>query len=191
MRLPFVLIFILALSSHARAQVWDIDYTHSSITFQVKHYFTPVSGRFQRFVGFMQYDEKNLLDFRVDFTVDVSTINTDNAKRDKDLLSPNFFNADKFPVMKFVANRVEKRGDALIAIGYLTIRDITKLIEVPFIILGQKDHPVYKNATLMGLQANFQIKRSEFAVGAGNWRSTLIVADEVDVTIALELTGKK
>ncbi len=166
---------------------WKVDKAHSAITFSIKHFFTPVNGRFHDFDGDFIFDPENLDASKVDFTIQVNSVDTEEAKRDKHLQSPDFFNAGQYPTMRFVSTRFKKKGkDSYVAYGNLTIRDKTKEIELPFNVLGVADHPMMKGSKVMGLQAEAKINRNDFGVGTGDWAATMVVGDEVNIQIALE-----
>lgn len=89
---------------------WKVDKPHSAITFSIKHFFTPVNGRFHDFDGDFIFDPENLAASKVDFTVQVNSVDTENEKRDKHLQSADFFNAEKYSTMRFVSTRFKKKG---------------------------------------------------------------------------------
>lgn len=170
---------------------WEVDKPHSAITFSIKHFFTPVNGRFHNFDGDFIFDPENLDASKVDFTVQVNSVDTENEKRDKHLQSADFFNAEKYPKMRFVSTRFKKKGkNSYVAYGDLTIRNKTREVELPFKVLGVADHPMMKGAKVMGITAETTINRNDFGVGTGDWAATMVVGGEVDIQIALEATSK-
>ncbi len=181
---------LLTLSVHA--QTWSIDYAHSSINFSINHFFTPVIGKFQRFTGALQFNPDQPENSKIEFTVAVASVNTDNAKRDNDLRSTNFFDEKKYPKMFFVSSRFEKKSDnQYIAYGKMTIRDVTKDIEIPFTLLGRGDHPMKQGMQIIGIKAEFKLARTKYGVGNGSWAATAIVGDEVSAIVVLEASAKK
>lgn len=177
-----------AFSPLTDATKWKVDDSHSTVSFAIDHGFVPTTGRFDKFKGDLRFSPENLAESKADFTIDVTSVNTQEAKRDKHLRSKDFFNTDKYPSMRFVSEKFTKVDDKnYIAHGKLTIRDVTKDIELPFKVLGIGQHPAFKKKTVMGIKAKTTIDRTDYEVGTGSWAATAIVGDEVEITIIMEL----
>jgi polyisoprenoid-binding protein YceI len=174
------------------ATSWNIDKAHSSIGFKVTHFFTPVNGQFNDYESTIHFDPENLEESMVDVKIKVNSIDTKNEKRDGHLKSEDFFNAEKWPSITFVSNNIEATGDnKFVANGTLTIKDVSKEIELPFELLGVKDHPMQENALVAGITSSIKLDRTDYNVGVGNWASDAVVGDEVTVDLMLELNSKK
>lgn len=174
----------------APAKQWEIDKAHSAVTFSVKHFFTPVEGRFDTYQGTFIFDPENLQGSKADFTIDVTSVNTQQTKRDNHLQSPDFFEAEKYPKMKFTSTRFEKKKKGYVVHGKLTIKNVAKEVALPFQVLGVADHPMMEGAKVMGIQAETTLNRNDYGVGTGSWAATMVVGDEVKVRINLEATSK-
>ena len=171
---------------------WEVDKAHSSISFEINHFFTPVKGTFDDYTGTLNFDPENLEASKADFTINVSSVNTQNEKRDKHLQSGDFFNAKNWPEIKFVSEKFVKNSDNEYAIeGNLTIRDKTRKVTLPFKVLGIGDHMMKKGHKVAGLRAETSLNRNDFGVGTGSWAATAVVGDEVTIQITLEATTKK
>lgn len=171
---------------------WDIDEAHSAINFKVTHFFTPVNGQFNDYESKIHFDPENLEESMVDVKIMVSSIDTKNEKRDGHLKSDDFFNAEKWPHITFKSNKIESTGDnKYVAHGTLTIKDVSEEIELPFELLGVKDHPMQENTLVAGITSGTTINRTDFNVGTGNWASDAVVGDEVTVDLSLELNAEK
>lgn len=144
------------------AQSWNIDAKHSKISFEINHFFTPVEGFFNDYKGELNFDEANLEESSVNFNVQVASVQTDSKKRDGHLQSSDFFDAANYPEMKFVSTSISKTDEGFVANGELTIRDVTKSVEVPFKVLGKGDHPMKKGVEIIALKAGFKINRNEW-----------------------------
>ncbi len=169
---------------------WTVDKDHSSINFSVRHFFTPVTGRFNDFEADIQFNPDNPENGKLDITIPISYINTENTRRDNHLASEDFFNSEKWPNMRFVSSDIQKTGDnKYVAYGELTIRDVTKTVELPFELLGVMEHPMMDDTQVAGIEAGTKIKRTDFGVGVGDWAATMVVGDDVDININLELTA--
>ena len=175
-----------------KAASWEVDLAHSSVSFEINHFFTPVKGTFDDFKGSLLFDADDLEGSRADFTIQVGSVNTKNEKRDNHLQSGDFFDAKKYPIMRFVATGFTSKGNNQFeANGQLTIRDVTKDLTLPFEVLGVQDHPMKKGHVLTGMRAEVSLNRNDFGVGSGSWAATAVVGDEVRITILLEATRKK
>lgn len=173
------------------APSWTVDKDHSSIGFEITHFFTPVKGSFNDFSGTLAFDPSDLGSSKVDFTVNITSVNTSNKKRDGHLQSKDFFNAKKWPTMKFTSTSIKKSGSDYVAVGKLTIRDVTKDVEIPFKVLGVQDHPMKKGNLVTAIRSEFSLDRTKYGVGTGSWSATAVVGDNVDVTVLLEASRKK
>ncbi|MCF8459370.1 MAG: YceI family protein [Flavobacteriales bacterium] len=173
------------------APTWDIDNSHSSVSFSVNHFLVPVDGRFNNFEGAVKLDKENLLNSSANFTIDVASVDTRDDKRNNHLQSGDFFNAKKFPKITFVSNKFEDKGNGeLLVHGKLTIKDVTKDVALPFKILGQTEHPMKKGTIISGIQLKTTINRNDYGVGSGSWAASAVVGDEVDIKVTLELSRK-
>lgn len=174
------------------ADDWSIDKSHSNVNFTITHFFTPVDGSFEDYTADIQFDPNNLESSSIDVTIPVSSINTENERRDNHLKSEDFFNAEEWPNIHFVSNNIEQTGEnQFVAHGELTIRDVTREFELPFELLGVMDHPMREGQKVAGITASAKLNRSDFGVGVGDWAATAVVGDEVDIQLNLELNAPK
>lgn len=181
------------LNQTAKAQKWAFDKAHSAVTFNVRHFFTPVVGQFNEYSGDVYFDAKNLKESSINVTINVNSIDTKNEKRDAHLQSQDFFNSSKFPKISFVSTEiVDKGNNKYVAKGKLTIKDVSKNIELPFTLLGTMAHPFMKDGTLLAaFEASLKLNRNEYTVGAGDFIQTAVVGEEVDIKITLEMNSVK
>lgn len=171
-----------------RSIPWEIDSAHSAINFTINHFFTPVDGTFEDYDATVMFNPDDLENSMIDVTIPVSSIDTRNDRRDGHLQSEDFFNAEQWPNISFESSSIESRGDnQFVAIGELTIRDVTRDFELPFTLQGMMDHPMQENTTVAGIVANAQLMRTDFGVGVGDWAATAVVGDEVNIQLNLEL----
>ncbi|MCB0281921.1 MAG: polyisoprenoid-binding protein [Calditrichae bacterium] len=179
-------VFILAAGS-AFASNWTIDKSHSKVGFEVDHMIiTTVDGNFGDYDVKLTFDPNDLSTFSVEAVVKISSVNTENEKRDEHLRSADFFDAASFPEMVFKSNQLVKNGDSYIAKGTLTIRGVTKEVNLPFSIKGPVKDP-WGN-TRIGVDAGAEINRQDFGV---KWSKSmdgggLVVSDEVQINISAE-----
>jgi polyisoprenoid-binding protein YceI len=191
----FLLTFVLIAAGNLNdttdtneAPAWSIDKAHSAVQFKVRHFFTPVPGSFDEFDGIIRFDPNNLDGSSIDVNIAVSSVNTNNSDRDEHLRSDDFFDTADFPEMHFKSNSIRQTGDnTYVAEGSLTIRDVTREIELPFEFLGAMEHPMRDNTTVAGFRAEYKLMRTDFGVGSGSWAMTAVVGDEIDIEIFMEV----
>lgn len=173
------------------AEVWMVDNAHSAVTFKVKHFFTPVTGRFNEFDVDFMFDPADLDNSSISATIQVGSIETENERRNNHLKTNDFFNAEEFPTMSFVSSSIESTGEnQYVANGTLTIRDTSLEIELPFSLLGiaeiPEDMQERMGKRVASFQADASINRNDYGVGTGSWAATAVVGDKVDISILIE-----
>jgi polyisoprenoid-binding protein YceI len=179
-------------SSKYLAPKWTLDKGHSNVKFTVTHMVvSEVDGTFKNFDGSIEGTKPDFSDAVVNFTVDVSSVNTDNENRDKHLKGDDFFNAEKFPQMKFQSTAFKPLGGNKYQLaGNLTIRDITKPVTFDVTYGGSVNTP---RGAKVGFKATTTINRFDYnlkwdrATEAGN----LVVAKDVVVTINAQFNEVK
>lgn len=170
------------------AQNWTIDNSHSSINFTASHFFSKVNGHFNSFDGTFVLDLDNPASGKIDFTIDVSSIDTNNAQRDKHLQSKDFFNAKKYSQIRFTSTSISTIDENTYKVtGTLSIKDTKKTTSFELVKLGVGDNPFKKGSTIAGFEANFSVIRSDYKIGVGNWGTDKVIGDKVDVSVQLEL----
>lgn len=167
---------------------WSIDKSHSNVKFSVTHLVvSEVEGSFKLFDGSMENSKTDFSDAKINFTVDVNSLNTDNEMRDKHLKSDDFFNAEKFPSMKFQSTSFTPAGGNKYKLaGNLTIRDVTKPVVFDVTYGGAMTN---MGKTKAGFKAKTSIDRFDYnlkwnkATEAGG----LVVSKEVELVVNVEL----
>lgn len=117
---------------------WTVDKAHSSIGFRVRHLgISFVNGVFKDYDVTLQFDPNDLSTLKATAVIRVASINTDNERRDNHLRSPDFFDAEKYPEIRFVSKEVRNiRGNKFELVGDLTIKDVTKEVVLDVEFLG-------------------------------------------------------
>ena len=168
---------------------WQIDPAHSEITFAVRHMMiSTVRGRFEKFSGTVNFDEKNPAATTVDVQIEAASINTKEAQRDGHLRSPDFLEADKYPYVTLKGTRVEVLDSHHAKLhGDLTIRNMTKPVVFNVEYSGMAKSPW--GTFSAGFSAQTKINRKDWNL---TWNQTLetggvLVSDEVTVFIELEI----
>ena len=188
------LLLTALVSSPSAAETWVIDPAHTVSGFTVRHMMiTNVSGVFEVTKGTIEYAIGDPNTIKADITIETKSVNTRIARRDDDLRSDNFFNAEKFPTITFKSKRVQNaRADGFELVGDLTIRDVTK--EVVLRVEGptapikdpQGNRRVGANATTTINRKDFNINYNRVIEGGG-----VVVGDEVKINVEIEAIEKK
>ena len=168
---------------------WVIDAAHSNVGFSIKHLMiSSVRGSFTEVHGTVKVDENDPTTAEVDITIPTASVTTRDEKRDGHLRSPDFFDAEQFPNMTFRSKRVERgSGDSFRVIGDLTIRGITREVELDVELAGRAKDPWGNEKA--GFEATTKIKRSDYGL---TWNAALetggvLVGDDVKISIEAEL----
>jgi polyisoprenoid-binding protein YceI len=187
------IISAISLTTGAMAQTnWKLDNAHSNVKFSVEHLaVSETEGNFKSFGGTLVSKNADFTDADINFTVDVKSIDTDNDMRDKHLQSDDFFNAEKFPQMKFKGTSFKKiSGNKYLLEGDLTIRDVTKKVKFDVVFRGIQKDP-YGN-TVAGFKATGSIKRMEYGLKWNVMTEAIsVVAEEVNIVVNLEYAQAK
>ncbi len=180
--------FALLTVGTSHAQEWTFDKSHSYVGFKVSHLvISNTKGNFKEFDGKVVFDGKNFEEASVEITIDVASIDTDNADRDNHLRSPDFFEVEKFPTMTFKSTRVVKgEGNNFQIIGNLTMKGVTKEVTLDAEFLGALDMGDKSKA---GFTASTTINREDFGV---DWNRPLdggglVVGKEVEILLEIEV----
>ena len=170
---------------------WTLDKNHSKIRFTAVHYvITDVEGDFKEFDGTITTNSDDFDGAEVEFIAKISSIDTNNERRDKHLKSDDFFNAEKFPDLKF-KGKFKKENDKYYLIGDFTMRDVTKPIKFDVkyngtISLGERGRKA-------GFKITGSIDRFEYGLKYDRKIETggLAVSREIGITCNLELNESK
>jgi polyisoprenoid-binding protein YceI len=160
---------------------WNLDAAHSEVNFKVKHLvISTVSGQFKNFSSAVTTEGDDFSTAKISFELESGSIDTGMEMRDNHLRGDDFFNAEAFPKINFVATAVRPLEGAEYAIdGNLTIRDVTKPITLKSEFGGIAVDPY--GQTKAGFEVEGKIKRSEFGL---SWNALTeaggaVVSDEV------------
>ncbi len=171
-------------------QKWALDTAHSEVQFKVKHLvISTVTGTFKVFGGSLESNGDDFEGAKIDFSVDIQSIETNNADRDAHLKSDDFFSAEKFPVMNFVSTSFKKiSGSDYELTGNLTIRDVTKSITLKAEYGGIIVDPW--GQTKVGFEVEGKINRKEYGLtwSAVTESGGLVVSEDVKLHINVEFT---
>ncbi|NBW70026.1 MAG: polyisoprenoid-binding protein [Bacteroidetes bacterium] len=174
------------------ATTWNLDKTHSAISFEARHFFTSVPGAFEEYEANIAFDPENLEESSLSVSIDVASINTKNERRDGHLMTADFFEAETYPNISFTSEKIVSTGDNNFeAHGKLTIKEVTTDFVMPFTLLGVMDSPFQENTLIAGFTSEFSLMRNDYGVGTGDWVSDAIIGDEIKVKVDVEVNTAK
>ena len=189
-RMRFALAVTLALSTasvaSAATETFVFDKSHSQVGFRVRHWVSRVEGRFNDFDGKIWLDRARPEDSKVDITIQATSIDTANDRRDNHLRSADFFDVEKYPTITFRSTKVVPKGKNLYEVtGDLTLHGVTKSLTVPvkhtgFVDLGKQEKA--------GFEVMIPINRKDFGIV---WDRTadqggVMLGDDVEITVLIE-----
>lgn len=189
----YIALALAALSAPAGAATYKIDPAHSSVTFTVAHMgISKVHGRFDKFSGTLDYTPGETKTWKTEAEIETAGINTGVEDRDKHLRGPDFFNAEKFPIMTFKSVKVSGvKGLKGKVHGELTLMGVTKPVVLAVEASGPATDP-WGNER-MGAVATTAINRKDFGLAWNKLLETggLLVGEKVDITLELEFVKEK
>jgi polyisoprenoid-binding protein YceI len=172
-----------------QTSTWNLDPVHSVAEFKVKHMMiSNVKGQFTALSGALNLDESDVVNSRIEATIQTDSINTRDAQRDGHLKSADFFDVEKFPTLSFRSTSVKRTGEGELAVtGDLAIHGVTRpaVFQVEGPTAAGKDP--WGN-TRIGLSATTKIQRKDFGL---TWNTALeaggfLVGDDVTITLDVQ-----
>ncbi len=166
---------------------WVLDPMHSEVQFKVKHLvISTVTGTFKIFEGGLTTESEDFTGAAVNFSIDINSIDTNQADRDNHLKSAEFFNADEFPTIKFESTSFTKDGDDYKLEGHLTVKEVTKPVSLA-VEFGGTATDFYGNVKA-GFEITGKINRKEFGL---TWdgiteAGSIVVGEDIKLAINVQ-----
>ncbi len=167
-----IFLFFLAINTFAQSKV-----TKSAVTFKIKNLGFNVEGNYNGFNADINFKPANLASSSIEASVASNTVNTDSESRDNHLKSEDYFDVAKYPkiTVKSVSFK-HKSGNNYTGSFNVTIKDKTKLIEIPFTYVETGSTATFKGG--------FQVLRTDFGIGSKN----IILSNEANISIEAEIS---
>lgn len=180
----------LTASEPFTTERYELDAARSSIGFVVRHLgITNVSGRFNRFEGEIHFDAADPTRSAVRVSIDAASIDTGNERRDNHLRSADFLEVARYPAISFVGKRVERHESTLVLVGDLTIRDVTRVVAIPFQLEGPSTTGVPRRIAARGA---LTIDRFEYGLKYNKLAEAVaVVAPEVRILLDVEAVSPR
>jgi polyisoprenoid-binding protein YceI len=180
--LTMTLVCTTALAAAALADApaahYTLDPAKSTLEFQFVQAGAQNKGKFTKFQTTLDFSPDSPQTGKLDVAVDMNSLDTGDKERDDTLRGADLFSVAKFPQAHFTSTQITKTATGYDAAGKLTLRGVTKDIHVPF---------SFKTADAGYLTGKTTLKRLDFGVGQGDWKSTEWVGSDVTVTYSLRL----
>ncbi len=166
------------------AQSWQMQTEQSTLGFVANYDDSPVEGRFDRFNVQLDFDP-DAMTIELSVSVDVTSVDTDNAERDEALAASDWFGFEQFPSAQYRASTVTREADGrLCAEGTLTLKGVSKAVPIKFTWEVEGDQASLKGVARM--VGDTQVNRLDFNVGEGDWADP-VIGHDVEVQFDLRL----
>jgi polyisoprenoid-binding protein YceI len=179
-------------AGRASAATWALDPAHSSIDFSVQHMMLSyVKGEFDKFSGTITAQDDDPKSLEIDVTIDASSVDTHNEKRDNHLKSPDFLDVAKYPTITFKSVKIEPETDGKWKVtGNLTLHGVTKLVVLE--VSGPTPEITVMGAPHRAASATTTINRQDFGVAFNKTldKGGLVVGNDVMISIEVDAAKK-
>ena len=174
--------------------VFDVDRSHSRVGFAVRFMgLSTVEGSFNDFNGTIVYDAANAANSSVTVAIRTTSVNTGHEGRDRHLRSPDFFEAEKYPVILFRSEKIEKTKQGFIARGKLDMHGVVRDVTIPFTRLHDKVSDAWGNQRI-GFRGRTAVSRKDYDIkGTAFWNSEydpgrFAISDSVEIILEISAT---
>jgi polyisoprenoid-binding protein YceI len=177
---------LILACSHALAdpEAYRIDDSHSFANWSVRHVASKTSGTFSDITGKISIDRDNLANSSVEAKINMLSVNSSHAKRDKHIKEKDYLDTEKFAEMSFVSKKIEAKSNTEgVMTGVLTMHGVSKEMTFPFKVLGFGSDPWGGYRT--GFEAKTSLKASDFGFGWGI-KPNPSVGDDIEITLLIE-----
>jgi polyisoprenoid-binding protein YceI len=172
--------------SHALAEqeTYKIDENHSFVNWSLRHVASKTSGTFSDITGKILIDRENLANSSVDAKINMLSVNSSHAKRDKHIKEADYLDTEKFATATFVSKKIEasSKTEGMMT-GIFTLHGVSKEMTFPFKVLGFGSDPWGGYRT--GFEAKTSLKASDFGFGWGI-KPNPSVGDDIEITLLIE-----
>ncbi|MGO3804689.1 MAG: YceI family protein [Sphingobacterium sp.] len=174
-----------------KKEYWLLDEEHSSIVFKVKHMvISTVMGHFPRFQVNATIEDSDVKKGSIECIIYPKDVTTNDKYRDNHLVSPELFDVERYQEIRFISEDFRRTAKEFRLKGELTIKDITKTIEIPVTFLGKNK---VNNIERAAFESNFVINRDDFnltytpLIESGG----MVLGNEVSLSVHVTLINKQ
>jgi polyisoprenoid-binding protein YceI len=173
-------------------RTYAIDPAHSDVSFAIRHLMlSKIRGAFHGLTGTITLGESGDIPTKIEAEIDVTSVDTQESKRDAHLQAPDFFNSSEHGKMTFVSTSISGSGTTFTVIGNLTLRNVTKSVTLHGTVAGHVTDP-WSNDRI-GWSATTTINRGDFGITFNQPLASggVMLGDEVDVTLEIQAIPAK
>jgi polyisoprenoid-binding protein YceI len=182
--LAMLLSAIAVTAAGAAVPTYSLDAAKSTLAFAFVQAGGHNQGRFPKFAVNFGFADDNLAASHLEVTVDLAALDTGDKERDDTLREPDLFDVAKFPQARFTATQITKTATGSYeASGSFVLRGVTHALRVPFTLKSATE----QGKPVLYMMGKTLIRRLDFGVGQGDWKSTEWVGNEVTITFNLRL----
>ncbi|MBW1757898.1 MAG: YceI family protein [Deltaproteobacteria bacterium] len=175
-------VLLVSSTAFAAFAALKLDRTHSKVSFTAATVIFDVDGEFGEFSVDIDGDPSKPESVKIEASIDVASIDTQNGKRDDHLKSADFFDAAKYPKIRFTSIGVKAKGSQLTVKGNLTMHGKTKLVSIPFKVAKGKNGAGVDTTTYKG---KLTVNRNDFGIGTDSVAAKISLEDEVDLKLLI------
>ena len=173
-------VLLVSSTAFAAFAALKLDRTHSKVSFTAATVIFDVDGEFGEFSVDIDGDPSKPESVKIEASIDVASIDTQNGKRDDHLKSADFFDAAKYPKIRFTSIGVKAKGSQLTVKGNLTMHGKTKLVSIPFKVAKGKNGAGMDVTTY---KAKLTIDRQDFGIGTDSIAAKISLEDDVEIEL--------
>jgi Uncharacterized conserved protein len=178
--------------SASPATLYAFDPAHCSITFIVRHIFVNVPGRFSEFDGTVRFDPQNLEGSLFNVTVQAASLDTYVEMRNNHLRSVDFFDVANHPDIRFKSTEIkQKSGSEYLLKGTLTLKGISREVEVPLAYFGKKGSPMDAKQEVAGFATKLDVFMPDYSFCDSKWSAMGVIGQHAALNINFELLKGK
>jgi polyisoprenoid-binding protein YceI len=190
--ISFFLLVCITQTVYGAALEWELDKAHSNIYFGIDHIYSKIQGHFNEFTAKINFDPANLQESLFIFEIKVDSIDTNIGKRDKHLLSADFFDAGKYPIITFESKTITDAGGGVYKVaGKLNVKGKIYDLMLPLTLAGIKDHPAVQGKKVAGFNGKITLDRLALNIGDEKFYNMGVVGKEVEAFVSLEVLSAK
>jgi polyisoprenoid-binding protein YceI len=175
-------VLLVTSTAFAAFSALKLDTVHSKVRFTAATVLFDVDGEFEQFSVSIDGDPSKPQTVKVEANIEVDSLNTKNVKRDNHLKSPDFFDAAKYPMIRFASTGVKMQGSQLVVTGNLTMHGVSKLVSIPFKVAKGKNGAGVDTTTYKG---KLTLDRNDYGIGTDSIAAKISLEDEVEIKLLL------
>lgn len=164
---------------------YTLDAAKSTLEFSFVQAGAQNKGRFPKFSVNLVFADDNLAASKLDVSIDTAALDTGDQERDDTLKDTDLFDVKKFPQARYTATQFTKSGAGYAAAGSLLLRAVTKPQRIEFTLRSATE----QGRRVLYMTGKSLVKRLDYGVGQGDWKSTEWVGNDVTITFNLRLTA--